>query len=537
MISITMADECKKKRSPSFKLQVPGESEDKDKLLAKLRSVKDMMMEQAKQPINNYDVLDVVLDYYLSCGKNVKNKNDGPPFTTYLEAQVETDSKIKDAMFVSTQLAASKLVEIAENHSNICAETLVVKKTTMKGHVTVITYQCTGNKHRYTWASSPHMPQSGKFYVNYKIMHGFETSGMLPVAYERFCSASLIGCMDIRQRNDHTEGYNEVIEEVYQQSLTDSMADEISHIEDLKSGGITVMSDARHGWRKNSKDTSVVVIGDKCHKVLAHQLVTKADDPCSQRHETLGTKAVMDQFEEKGIMVDMWVHDRNVSINNEIKRRGMINQNDLWHGIKNLKKVVKGVSCGAKKNHDKTWHTELDDKVNSIANHAHYAARHSNGSGQELRRRLDNAVHHYKNDHSNCPLDSRCKTDSNYEPSKKVIVSSFAEAKLSEAIHSSTIYINAEDFAYGKDSHYVESFNNVLNIFEDKRISFSSQEYHKRAKLACLHWNENVDREFTSEYRKPSAANRHNKVKKTYKDATYCYRDKIWTTFVKKMTC
>ena len=56
--------------------------------------------------------------------------------------------------------------------------------------------------------------------------------------------------------------------------------------------GITVMSDARHGWRKNARDTSVVVIGDKTHKVLNHTHVTNADDPVTQRHETLGTKKV-----------------------------------------------------------------------------------------------------------------------------------------------------------------------------------------------------------------------------------------------------
>jgi hypothetical protein len=43
-----------------------------------------------------------------------------------------------------------------------------------------------------------------------------------------------------------------------------------------------------------------------------------------------------------------------------------------------------------------------------------------------------------------------------------------------------------------------ESFNNVINIFQDKRISFSDEQYKFRSNLAVLHWNENVDRKYTS---------------------------------------
>jgi hypothetical protein len=49
-------------------------------------------------------------------------------------------------------------------------------------------------------------------------------------------------------------------------------------------------------------------------------------------------------------------------------------------------------------------------------------------------------------------------------------------------------------YALAKDTFYVESFNNVINIFQDKRISFSDEQYKFRSNLAVLHWNENVDR-------------------------------------------
>ena len=63
--------------------------------------------------------------------------------------------------------------------------------------------------------------------------------------------------------------------------------------------GIDIMTDARHGWRKNAKDTSVVDIGEKTHKVLKCQHVTKADDAVSQRHEMKGTSEIYRDFEAK----------------------------------------------------------------------------------------------------------------------------------------------------------------------------------------------------------------------------------------------
>jgi hypothetical protein len=50
----------------------------------------------------------------------------------------------------------------------------------------------------------------------------------------------------------------------------------LSSYEDLEI--IDIMTDARHGWRKNAKDTSVVAIGEKTHKVLKCEHVTKTDD-------------------------------------------------------------------------------------------------------------------------------------------------------------------------------------------------------------------------------------------------------------------
>ena len=39
----------------------------------------------------------------------------------------------------------------------------------------------------------------------------------------------------------------------------------------------------------------------------------------------------------------------------------------------------------------------------------------------QLCQKLDNIVLHYKNEHQNCFLESRCRKDENYQPSKMVI--------------------------------------------------------------------------------------------------------------------
>ena len=47
-----------------------------------------------------------------------------------------------------------------------------------------------------------------------------------------------------------------------------------------------------------------------------------------------------------------------------------------------------------------------------------------------------------------------------------------------------------------KDTCYVESFNNTMNMFQDKIIAFSTENYQAGSQLAVCHWKENVDRDF-----------------------------------------
>lgn len=55
-----------------------------------------------------------------------------------------------------------------------------------------------------------------------------------------------------------------------------------------------------------------------------------------------------------------------------------------------------------------------------------------------------------------------------------------AEKLLRNVIIISLIYKYPEDFKLGRDTYYVESFNNTLNIYEDKKIAFGSDQYKVR---------------------------------------------------------
>ena len=67
--------------------------------------------------------------------------------------------------------------------------------------------------------------------------------------------------------------------------------------------------------------------------------VTKQQDPVSQRHEKYGTELIYENFASKDVTIKIHSHDRNLSINKLIKdKEETINQNDLWHAVKTIKK-------------------------------------------------------------------------------------------------------------------------------------------------------------------------------------------------------
>lgn len=524
-------EESSKKRPPNFRLEIPGDGEFKTKIQGKLQEVKTFLTSKRNAPVNNAVIIEELLEFWLkkhSEDQSIElNQTQFP--STYLQVRKKD---VNQKMFVCAESSLLNICELCEAHTKNCNGKLKFLKKTMKGHVLSLRLQCSKEKmHSYSWSSSPYLPND-EYLVNHRICHGLMCSGMLPSHYTRFSNGSGLGCINWSRRKQFFELYKNSVEAEYKDSIQDSLHEEIGSYEDLD--GINILTDARHGWRKNAKDTSVVAIGEKSHKILDCVHVTKQQDPVSQRHERIGTEAIYDNFTSQDVTIKIHSHDRNLSINKFIKdTEETTNQNDLWHSVKSLKKSLKNISSGSRKSEGFTWSEQLVDKTEPIATHIHWAVRHCEGNPKKLQEFIENIIPHYENSHEKCHPESRCRKDKNYEPSRVVLTSKIAKKLLENTLKGSVIYKYPEDYILGKDTFYVESFNNVMNIFQDKRIVFGVDQYKLRSNLAVCHWNENVDREHTSVYhsRNPNAP-RNQKGKKVYKKLTFKYREKIWCKYI-----
>ncbi|XP_035668841.1 uncharacterized protein LOC118411087 [Branchiostoma floridae] len=379
------------------------------------------------------------------------------------------------------------------------------------------------------------------------MLHGSFTSGILPTQYEKFCSAADIGVVKDEDKNVVLEEYKVVVAELAETSMEDALQEEITGSvlaeEDDNFQGLKVLSDARHCWRKNAYYSDVVFLGHITHRAIHHELVTKEDEPISQNHEIIGTERFYEWADAKGLSIHLHGHDRNGSVNKIVKDRQYTdNGNDTWHATKNLARSFVKVAKGKPVNRGVTWHPELSDKGAGIKTHYYWAMKTCDGDPDLLRFRLDNIVRHYQNDHRNCFAGNvrhpgaRCKTDPNYEPTRTTIRDPVAAQLLTRWIQKSTIYEWPLDYVNCVDTHYVESFNNSLLQYHDKRIVFGNSQYTMRSHLAILDWNEHVDRDYTSIIRRQSAKNpRAVEGHKVLKPKTNSFKSTIWDRFMARI--
>ena len=83
------------------------------------------------------------------------------------------------------------------------------------------------------------------------------------------------------------------------------------------------------------------------------------------------------------------MHNRNISINKLFKdKEETINQNDLWHAEKTIKKSIKNVSSGSKKSEGVIWSEQLVDKTETFATHIHWAVRHCEKDPKNFKKSL-----------------------------------------------------------------------------------------------------------------------------------------------------
>ena len=95
------------------------------------------------------------------------------------------------------------------------------------------------------------------------------------------------------------------------------------------------------------------------------------------------------------------------------------------------------------------------------------------------------------------------------------------------------MYKSPQDYVLARDTSYVESFNNAMNIFRDKRVAFSDMQYNMRSQLAVIHWNENVNRDLR-QFGNYDCQKLHA-VRKERKNTNYRYRQSIWDKYITSM--
>ena len=243
-------------RSASFKLEITGNVQQKNVFMAKLQHMKTILRNKLNKPVTNSDVFNTAMDIWIGINDpNQHHNNPGPP--QYVEVEENsTDQNI----FVVAESSLKNLISTCENHKSYCLNELKLQKLVYRGHVVAASLQCENptTKHKLKWSSSPYLPNK-QYLVNHRVHHGFACSGMLPSHYVRFVKGAGIGYISYENRKQYNQKHVECINTVYNESIEEALHEEIGSYESLD--GINIITDARHGWRKNAKDSSIVAIG------------------------------------------------------------------------------------------------------------------------------------------------------------------------------------------------------------------------------------------------------------------------------------
>ena len=516
--------------------------EKKLELFNMLDKVKLTLAEKVSE-VSNYQAVHAVLSTYLADHQEPPNEDISdttlPPTHLY---QYCTEQQANEDIFLVTESAIKALSGKIHNHFSKCEKKLDIHSVIRHSHVAKVTFNCS-DKHSFSWDTSPHI-ERGWYLVNARMCHAYLSSGLRKIQYNRFCNHAHIGQIpdsSVDKLFDiHTESLTEVAEASMQVAIGEEEALSLWQAEQngTEYGGIDIVTDARHQWRKNAACSDVIALGDKTKKCVRAETITHNDDTCSQRHEMVGTKKLYEYLDENHIAVNIHAHDRNETINKFLTENypGVKNANDTWHLTKGISKEVSGITKGPKKKHGQTWHEQLSDKGAAIKTHCYWAIKTCEGSEAKLRSSLENIVQHYKDIHTQCHPDSPCRSEPDYQPSKIKITEPVAEELLLTTVKKLKLYKRPTNYLLCRDTHYVESFNNSLLIYHDKRIVFRPKEYRRRTLLSVLDWNEHIDRQPTSlSVWEDVKCARRRKGKRNLPPKSYNFVDDIWKIFLHKL--
>ena len=126
-----------------------------------------------------------------------------------------------------------------------------------------------------------------------------------------------------------------------------------------------------------------------------------------------------------------------------------------------------------------------------MRNHLYWAMEHCNADEATLRQHLEAAIDHFQMRHDRCNASSVCRQPG-YVP-EFIVVTDPVAVQLQ--------YTGSHPTIFGRDTCLVESFNNVMLLYINKRVHYRNETYELRRNLAVLDWNEHVSRAYTSVWR------------------------------------
>ena len=140
-------------RPSRFKIEIPGDDTKRAELLQKMQNVRQQLTSAFGQAVNNGDILNTVLDFWIK--DHNQNMLDLSVPASYSE--VYKNDTTQD-LFVTTSSSLKTLLDIAQCHARLCSNELKITKTVRRGHVIITTAKCTksDNAHTYTWSSLHH---------------------------------------------------------------------------------------------------------------------------------------------------------------------------------------------------------------------------------------------------------------------------------------------------------------------------------------------------------------------------------------------
>lgn len=241
----------------------------------------------------NSDLFLFLLDNYMECVTSTGQSNKTSCFTL-------CDSESDDVFLCSKK----QLYQLCDKLVQVNFDNAEYRKQGQVASLTLSDYQngC------FVWSSSVSL--SSNFELNYKSIHAYLSSGMLPTQYEKFCQFLGIGTSSNYFRDKAIGFYGTATNAVFDQCIASAIEEE-KELTDRPDDKVAILTDARHGCRKNSYHTDVIAIGQKSHKVIHHEHVTKEEERSSQKHELYGTKKMYEKLDEKGVSVYCHGHDRH----------------------------------------------------------------------------------------------------------------------------------------------------------------------------------------------------------------------------------